>query len=175
MKTLVMYRSKTGFTRKYAEWIAQELSADIAEATKVSFAEMMGYDTIIYGGWVCASGIKGVKLIKGNLGRLKDKKIIVFACGLAKPGDAAANEVEYKNFTPEQLKRIRYFYFRGGLDMSRLGFFGKLIMKIVKRIMEKEIQEPDERDMLEAFEKPVDYTDSGNIKELVAYARQQSQ
>lgn len=26
MKTIVVYRSKTGYTRKYAEWIAEELA-----------------------------------------------------------------------------------------------------------------------------------------------------
>ncbi|GEA31640.1 flavodoxin [Clostridium beijerinckii] len=28
MKTVVIYKSKTGFTKKYAKWIAEELSAD---------------------------------------------------------------------------------------------------------------------------------------------------
>ena len=32
MKTLVTYQSKTGFTRKYAEWISQELSSTQKEA-----------------------------------------------------------------------------------------------------------------------------------------------
>ncbi len=26
MKTIVVYKSKTGFTKKYAEWISEELS-----------------------------------------------------------------------------------------------------------------------------------------------------
>jgi menaquinone-dependent protoporphyrinogen IX oxidase len=174
MKTLVIYRSKTGFTRKYAEWIAQELSADISEASKVSASGMTGYDTIIYGGWVCAGAIKGLKLVTGNLERLKDKKVIVFACGLAKPEGEEANEVKRKNLTPGHLKRIRYFYFRGGLDMSKMGFFARLIMKMVRKVIEKESREPGEKDILDAFESAVDYTDRDNIRELVAYARQQS-
>jgi len=36
MKTIVIYMSKTGFVKKYAEWIAAELSADIFEAAKVT-------------------------------------------------------------------------------------------------------------------------------------------
>jgi hypothetical protein len=32
MKALVLYRSKSGFTKKYAEWIARELSAEVLEA-----------------------------------------------------------------------------------------------------------------------------------------------
>ena len=29
MKTLVIYTSQTGFTKRYAEWISEELNADI--------------------------------------------------------------------------------------------------------------------------------------------------
>ena len=29
MKTLVVYTSQTGFTQRYAEWLAEEMNADI--------------------------------------------------------------------------------------------------------------------------------------------------
>lgn len=32
MKSVVIYKSKTGFSKKYAQWIAKELSALIAYA-----------------------------------------------------------------------------------------------------------------------------------------------
>ena len=44
MKTVVVYRSKTGYTRKYAEWIAEELGCDIKENAKLS--DITGYDMI---------------------------------------------------------------------------------------------------------------------------------
>ncbi len=31
MKTIVVYKSKYGYTKRYAEWIAEELSCDIKE------------------------------------------------------------------------------------------------------------------------------------------------
>lgn len=31
MKTIVIYHSQTGFTKRYAEWIAQEAGADCLE------------------------------------------------------------------------------------------------------------------------------------------------
>lgn len=36
MKTIVIYKSKTGFVRKYAEWISEELSADIYDVSDVN-------------------------------------------------------------------------------------------------------------------------------------------
>lgn len=40
MRTLVIYNSQTGFTRRYAEWIVEELKCDImpfAEAKRLDF------------------------------------------------------------------------------------------------------------------------------------------
>ncbi|WP_366936885.1 flavodoxin domain-containing protein [uncultured Clostridium sp.] len=34
--TVVVYKSKYGSTKKYAEWIAEELSSDIIENNKLS-------------------------------------------------------------------------------------------------------------------------------------------
>jgi len=36
MKTVVIYKSKTGFAKKYAEWIAEELVADILDVSMVT-------------------------------------------------------------------------------------------------------------------------------------------
>ncbi|MDD2402659.1 MAG: flavodoxin domain-containing protein, partial [Clostridia bacterium] len=49
MKTVVVYKSKSGFTKKYAEWIAKELSAEIFEASRITADMMMDYDTVVYG------------------------------------------------------------------------------------------------------------------------------
>ncbi len=52
MKTIVAYRSKSGYTKRYAEWISQELGCDIKEDPQLS--DISGYDTIIYGGGMYA-------------------------------------------------------------------------------------------------------------------------
>jgi flavodoxin len=46
MKTIVIYKSKTGFTKKYAQWIAAELSADLLEAAMVAADKLAAYDTV---------------------------------------------------------------------------------------------------------------------------------
>ncbi|MFA7069096.1 MAG: flavodoxin domain-containing protein, partial [Acidaminococcaceae bacterium] len=81
MRSVVIYSSKTGFTKKYAKWLAEDLSADIFDATKVTAEMLEGYDTIIYGGGLYALGISGVEYIKQNRGKLKNKKVVVFATG----------------------------------------------------------------------------------------------
>ena len=35
MKILVTYKSKTGFTKKYAEWISNELNAELKDVKSI--------------------------------------------------------------------------------------------------------------------------------------------
>jgi flavodoxin len=81
MKTLVIYKSKTGFVRKYAEWIAEELRADLFPADRIHKSLYRSYDAVIYGGGLYAGGISGIGHIKNNLADLEGKKVIVFASG----------------------------------------------------------------------------------------------
>jgi len=173
MNAIVVYRSKTGYTKKYAEWISQELGCDIKENVRLSKADIMPYDTVIYGGGLYASCINGVKLIKDNFDAIKDKNLIVFATGLTpQDEDDYITKVLETNFSKEQRQGIKFFYFRGGLDYSKLGIFGKLAMRIMKAVLKnKNTPVEDEFGALEAFDKPADYTDRDNIAQLIAYVR----
>ena len=172
MKTIVIYKSKTGFTKKYAEWIANDLLADIFDVSKVNIDMLTTYDTIIYGGSLYAVGINGVKLIKQNIDKLKDKKVVVFATGASPPREAVLNEVRNTNFTIEQQKYIKFFYLRGGFNYSELNLFDKILMTLLKwKIKSKKKEEltTDEIGMLAVYDKPVNFTREENIVEILNY------
>ena len=172
MKTIVIYKSKTGFTRKYAEWIAEDLSADTFDISKVTINILTAYDTIIYGGSLYAVGIIGVKLITQNIDKLKDKKIVVFATGASPSREDGINEVIDKNFTQEQQKYIKFFYLRGGFNYSKLNLFDKFLMTLLKWKIKNKKQEElssDEIGMLAIYDKPVDFTEKKNIDRIITY------
>ena len=172
MRTVVVYKSKTGFTRKYAEWIAYELDADLFDASEVSAAKLAEYEAIVYGGGLYAVGINGVGLIKKNLGRLAGKRIAVFGTGASSPSNKVFTEVRDKNFTADELKSIRFFYLRGGFDFTRLPWFLKPPMAIMRwGLKQKKERTAEEQGLLDAFDAPVDFTDKENIKELVDYIK----
>lgn len=176
MKTIVIYKSKTGFVKKYAGWISKELSADISEASKVSGKMLMNYDTIVFGGSLHAVGIIGIDIIKKNFEAIKDKKLVIYACGASLPGQKVTDHVLSSNFSEEQLKKIRFFYLRGGFDYDKLPLYDKLLMALLRKKIEKKQKKGeqlarDEKGMLELFGKPADYTSKENINELVSYVR----
>lgn len=174
IKTLVMYKSKTGFTKKYAEWISEELSADIFHASKVTTNMLSAYDSVIYGGGLYAVGINGVKLITQNVDKLKGKKVVVFATGMSPSREEGVNEVINKNFTLEQQKNIQFFYLRGGFEYQKLNVLDKVLMTLLKASIKWKKQRKkkltsDEIGILEIFDKPTDYTRRDKIDEIIAY------
>ncbi len=170
MRTVVIYKSKSGFVKKYAEWIAEELSADIFEASNISIDKLSGYDTIIYGGGLYAVGINGIKIITKNFSKLKDKNLVVFASGASPFREEVVSEVRNNNFNSEQQKHIRFFYMRGGFNYNKLNLIDKVLMKLLKfKLKKKSELTPDEKGMLSAYDNPVDFTRKKNIEKLIEY------
>ena len=170
MKTIVAYKSRSGYTKRYAQWIVQELGCDIKEDPELS--DIQDHDTIIYGGGMYAGGFNGVKLITKNLDKLSGKKIALFAVG-SNPGRAH----EMKPFwdrvlTAEQQKKIGCFYLRGGFDFNKLNAKDKVLMKMLKiRLQSIKERTEDEQGMLDAYETPVDFSDKENIRPLIEFVR----
>lgn len=172
MKTVIIYKSKTGFTKKYAQWIAEALSADVFEVSKANVDMIKQYDNIIYGGSLYAVGITGLKFITKNFDKLKDKKLIVFATGASPSSQRVIDEVVSKNFTSEQQKYIKFFYLRGGFDYKKLKFFDKFLMNLLKLKIKSKAKDKltkDEIGMLAIYDRPTDFSSKKNIGAIVNY------
>ena len=59
MKILVVYKSKTEFTKWYAEIIAKEVGGELTNISEVTADKMSEYDVIVYGGGLYAGKING--------------------------------------------------------------------------------------------------------------------
>jgi menaquinone-dependent protoporphyrinogen IX oxidase len=172
MKSIVIYKSISGFTQKYAQWIAQDLKADLFTSKELKGKSLIDYDTIIFGGSLHAVGINGIDALKSQLTSLKNKKVIVFAVGASPFSPEVFTEVLNKNFSDEQQANIRFFYFRGGFDYSKLDFKNKALMTLLKwKLLSSKHKTSEEAGMLAAYSKPFDEVKRQNLKELLAYAK----
>ena len=123
MKILVTYQSKTVFTKKYAEWISNELNTEIKDIKKVD--NINEYDLIIYGGWIFGGMIMGLDKIR----KLNPKKLVVFGVGYT-PKD----KVNIEDMTKlNNLDNIPLFYYEGGTNPKKMGFIGRMIVKMVTK------------------------------------------
>lgn len=174
MRTIVVYKSKYGSTKAYAEWICQELSCEVKEAKNVSVEELLKYDTIIYGGGLYAEVISGVTLITKNLDALKDKNLIVFSTGITPLDlrDYYDKLVIEKNFKNGARERIKVYNFLGKMILSELSLPHRAALKSLKKIMSAK-KNPTEMEklLIKLCEADGDFSDREQIKELVEYVK----
>ena len=139
MKILVTYKSKTEFTKRYAEIIAKELGAEILDFKKVTAAKMSEYDVVVYGGGLYAGMINGFKKAKEMFAKSSVKKLVVFATG-ATPNEVTekVEEVWKINLTEEEKETIPHFYMQAGLCYEKMSLFNRLLMKMMANMLSKQ-------------------------------------
>lgn len=170
MKTIVIYRTKTGFTQKYAQWISEDLGCESITATQAARHDLSTYDLVIYGAPVMAGGIMGWKKFRDMLNKYPKVQPVLFACGLAPQNDLEnLKNVKNQNLTDSDRDRIPFFLMRGGIDINRMGFLTRFIMKAIVAQMRKTA--PAEE--LSAYPDPfhADYSSRDAIQPLVAWVK----
>jgi len=174
MSTIVIYKSKYGSTKAYAEWISEELNCECVDVKGFSSDDFSKYDTIIFGGGLYAEMIGGISLITKNITKLKDKKIIIFTTGLTPIScreyyDKMVIEKNFKNGLPDNIK---IFNFLGKMILNELSLPHKTAIKALKKIMSgKENPSEMEKLLIELCDSDGDFTDRNAISELINYVK----
>lgn len=175
--TVVLYGSKYGSTKQYAEWIAEELNADLLDVNDANLQNIKNYDTIIYGGAVYAGGITGINFIVKNYDQLKNAKLVIFTCGIADPSIDINKENLIKNvlkkFPKASADEFALFHLRGAMDYSKMSFLHKTMMSaLVKKIKNKSSLTDEESCILDTYGKTVDFVDKNTIWPIIRYAKE---
>ena len=178
-KIVVIYKSKYGTTKKYAEMISKELNADLYEQNKITTKMLLNYDIIIYGGPLYAGGIPGIRLIKNSMPILENRKVILFTVGLSDPTDEEnINNIRNgikKVFTKQELEKIDIYHLRGGIDYTKLNFIHRNMMKILYSQISKLPKEQlhgENKDFIETYGKVVNFVDKNTIKPIIEKVRE---
>jgi len=169
-KVVVIYKSKYGSAQRYAQWIADEVKADLFERSKITINDMLKYDTIVYGGSLYAAGVLGISLIKKNFSKLKNKKVIVFSVGASPAHPEAINDIKNNNFTEEMNERVLFFHLRGCFNYKKLNPIDKVLMYLLKKKIQRKKPDEltdDEKGMLACYKHPVDWTNKKSINPIV--------
>ena len=175
MKTIVVYKSKYGSTKQYAEWIADALGCEAKDAKKVKAEELERYDAIIYGGGLYAEIIAGVNLITKHFDKLQDKKIAVFTTGITpmEYREYYDKMVIEKNFKPEMTEKIRVFNYPGKMILKELSLPHRAALVSLKKLMSgKENPTEMEQLLVKLCDADGDFSDKNLIAELVAYIKE---
>ena len=167
-KCIVVFKSKTGFTEKYAHWIAEDLHCDAVCVEKTSISQIGQYDVVIFGGGIHAGTINGMGFIKNNLSAMTNKKIVVFATG-ATP--AIPDEIQrFKKTNIPEGDDIAFFYFQSGMNYAKMHRADKLLMGMFKAFLKLKKNKSDvEKGTADAIRNSYDYSNREQIAPLVDY------
>ena len=172
MKTIVIENSQTGFTKRYAEWIAEAAGADCLELSAAKKKDLAAYDAIIFGGWACAGNISKLSWFKGNIDRWAGKKLIAFCVG-ASPIDNPEIDIALKrNLNESEYKKVNIFYCPGVLNYEKMSTPSKLMMKMfVKKLKAQKDKTEAEQIMVKMISSSYDISDRKYIEPILQYLK----
>ena len=58
MREIIVYCSKTGFTKRYAQWLQESLGCSCIPWEEVQTVGLGSYDTVIFASWIHAGKIQ---------------------------------------------------------------------------------------------------------------------
>lgn len=174
-KIIIIYKSSTGFTKKYAEMLAKEMDCTLADY-KTATAEMMSeYNIVIFGTRAHAGRIDGYPKIKEMFAKSTAGKFILFVTG-ASPNTAedVLDTFWTQNLSAEEIADIPHFYMPGGLCYEKMTLPDKLMMKAAASIMKHNIKKKKDKtefdlEVERTISRSYDISDKKYIEPLVSF------
>ena len=177
--SIVIYTSKRGSTKQYAEWTAEELgcrAVPLSDALREGI-DLHDYDCVIYGGWIRGSGIvdfdKFAKLLDADV----MSRLIVFGVGFA--DETAENYAQVWGYSIGRIdprnENGAILYILGGRYVpSEVTGMDRFLMKIMRAVLlsgstpDAKLQANKIKDRID---NGIDMVSRDNISSLVKDAR----
>lgn len=168
---IILYQSKYGATKKYADWLVEATGYDCIRTKNARAANLQNYEAIILGGGVYASSIAGLQFLKKNIRHLSGKKIAVFAVGASLYDKNAILRMREMHFK-DRLKDIPLFYCRGAWDEEKMKFVDRTLCRMLQKAVAK--QDPEEYELWQkalmcSVGQKCDWTDWSYLEPLLKY------
>ena len=171
MQGIIIYQSKYGATKKYADWLCEQTGFSSVETPKAELNKVAQYETIILCGGIYASGIAGLSFLKRNISKLKNKTMAVLCVGASPYDENSFHEIKTRNLKDE-LKEIPLFYARGAWDESKMTFADRTLCRLLQKSVAKKdpsTYEPWMKALMCAAGQTCDWTDKKYLVPLLKY------
>ena len=153
MSRVIIYKSKTGHTERYAKMLSEELNIP---CYSYKDAIVSKNDEVIFLSYIYASKIMGLSKI------LKKYNVkVVIAVG------ALAYSKDYLNTLKDANNiKLPFFYLRGGIDYSKLNFFFRKFLPVIGKDIAK-----DDKELLNLFKNGGNFVTKDNLNEVLNYLK----
>lgn len=158
MPTAIVYTSKTGFTRQYAQLLGKRLGLPVYSLVDALYGLDQG-SPILYLGWIHASAIRDYRKAAKNF-----SVCAVCGVGLCDTG-TLTDQVRKATAIPAS---IPLFTLQGGFDRSKLKGLDKLMISmLVKGLSAQEKRSEQDERMLALLQTDGNYVSPDNLKGIL--------
>lgn len=118
MERLVIYYTKTGFTKKYVDWLSEEIPCKIVSVEEAENIDLSNFSTVIFASSMYAGNIKKINWFMEKSKGIKNRILLV----------TGAAPLDYQTF-PKEAELFKLFYLQSGLKYNKMGLKDRFLMK----------------------------------------------
>lgn len=171
MKDLaVVYATKYGHTKQYADWMKEEAGADIFAVASFTSTKALEYKAVVFAGGVYGDKILIMDWLKKNLGQVNVNKIIIAAVSwYCNDSEEAKARLIAENY-PEQFKNVvPLVVINSGIDKKKTSVMDKAQLLAAQTSINKhDVRTADDINALAIIKGYSDSTSKDNLKSLIA-------
>lgn len=176
MSSIIIYRSKSGYTKRYMEMLSKFVDAKLVDQSHMGSIDISRFERIIYAAGVYAGKISGLKKFVSKLNREALEKLAIVAVGASPTTEVTIEKLIKDNLISESIiKRGAFFYLQGGFDPDKLNFALRAMLgSVAKKLSKKQKEAPDtmtqeDIDFLNFFQTANDQTSEEQLAPLIDY------
>jgi len=140
MQGMVIYKSKYGSTKQYAEWIAEETKLPLKDIKEVSQSDFKSGETVIICSYIHTGLVVVRKWITKNWKILKNKNIFLLSVSGTPPEEKKYIDGFFeKSFPADMREKIKYYPVRGKYIFKNMSYFDKKLIPVFARFRKDKV------------------------------------
>ena len=168
---LIVYNSRGGSTRRYAQLLASATGGTAVPMKEVRTAQLQAADTVVFASWLMAGSLQGGDFLRRHWRTLTDKRTVLAVVGLGRTLDEKLwDGYAARAFTPDMRQSLRVFYLRGAYNPGERSFLIRKLMSGVAGALEKKASPtPDDLALARDMRQGCDYVSADALAGLISY------
>jgi len=160
MNGIIIYKSRYGSTRQYAEWVREATGFALYEVRQAP-RDLRAYDTVVIGSSVFAGHVALAKWIVAHWPALQGKRVVLMLVNVTADPEEVAKFVP-QSLPPEIASQLKVFPVGGRYQLERMSFLDRTMIKMVASLE----KQPEKKQEL-LIER--DWVKRENLRELLGY------
>jgi len=131
MKGIIIYKSKYGATRQYADWLCSLLHLPAVVDDDFTGKNLQDYDYFVIGSSVYIGKLLIRDWLRKNMEVIRNKKIFLFiVCGTRPENREQLDMIVRENLAPELRNACTIYFLPGRMNRSKLSRMDRFLLKM---------------------------------------------